>query len=69
MILRLALKVVMAIVLLPIMVIMAVFGLVFGGVALVAAVLLPLLPFLFLAACAYGLWRLLAGRPVRSFQL
>jgi hypothetical protein len=59
----------MAVVLLPIMVIMAIFGLVFGGLALVAAVLLPLLPFVFLAACAYGVWRLLAGRPARSFQV
>lgn len=67
MLLRLALKIVTAVVLLPLVLLMGLFGLVVGGIALVFAVFVPLLPFLFLAACVWGIWRLTAGSGGRTY--
>ena len=36
-------------------------GLLVGGVALIAAVLVPLIPLLALACCVWVVWRLMSG--------
>ncbi len=63
MLLRVALKVV----LFPFVVLFAGLGLLIGAIAVVGALLIPLLPILFVAGCAWLLWTLLM-QPSRTFR-
>jgi hypothetical protein len=59
-ILRFTLKLALGILVLPIVAVAMILGLLVGGVALIAAVLVPLIPLLALAFCVWVVWRLMS---------
>jgi hypothetical protein len=60
-ILRLALKLIVGIVVLPIVAVVTFAGLLIGGVALAAAIFVPLIPLLLLAFVIWAVWRMTQG--------
>jgi hypothetical protein len=60
-ILRFTLKVVFGLILLPVIAVVMLVGLLVGGMAVAAAVLIPLIPLLFGAFCVWVGWRLIAS--------
>jgi hypothetical protein len=61
MLVKFALRLAFAVVLLPIVAMVTLLGVVAGGVALVAALLVPLLPLALLVLCGWALWRVVSG--------
>jgi hypothetical protein len=61
MLVKFALRLAFAVVLLPIVAIVTLLGLAAGGVALVAALLVPLLPLALIVFCGWALWRAISG--------
>ena len=60
-ILRFTIKVVFGLILLPIVAVVMLAGLLVGGIAVAAAILIPVIPLLFAAFCVWVGWRLIAG--------
>jgi hypothetical protein len=68
MLLRLTFRVLTALIIFPIVAVAVLLGLLVGGIALVGAILLPLIPLLFVAFCVWAVWRIATG-PARPFPV
>jgi hypothetical protein len=62
--LGLTFRVLTALIIVPFVAVAVLLGVLIGGVALVGALLIPLVPLLFVAFCIWAVWRI-ATRPVR----
>jgi hypothetical protein len=66
--LGLTFRILTALIIVPFVAVAVLLGLLIGGVALVGAILIPVVPLLFVAFCIWVIWRLAAG-PARTFPV
>jgi hypothetical protein len=61
MLLRFTFRVLTALIIVPFVAVAVLVGLLVGGIAVVGAILLPLIPLLFVAVCIWAVWRIASG--------